>query len=87
MSKLSNPTDRVKVKKMLDEISASYTRIAAEKDLIKETIADLSKQFEIPKRVLAKMAKTYHKQSFYVEQEEHDDFEELYENVVITNTL
>lgn len=87
MSALSNPADRAKVKKMLDEISASYTRIAAEKDLIKETIADLSKQYEIPKKILAKMAKTYHKQSFYAEQEEHGDFEELYENVVITQTI
>ena len=33
---LSNPADKVKIKKLMTEISNSYTRIAAEKDLIKE---------------------------------------------------
>jgi uncharacterized protein YukE len=83
---VSSPTDRAKIKKMLSEISNSYTRIAAEKDLIKETIGDLSKEFDIPKRTLNKMAKTYHKQSYSLEQQAFEEFEELYENIVETTS-
>lgn len=81
----SSPTDRAKIKKMLGEVSNSFTRIAAEKDLIKETITDLSKEFEIPKRTLNKMAKIYHKQSYSQEQQEFEEFEQLYENIVDNN--
>jgi len=79
---ISSETDRSKIKKMLAEISNSYYRIAAEKDLIKETIADLSKEFDIPKRTLNKMARIYHKQSYSQEQQEFEEFEELYESIV-----
>lgn len=83
---ISSPADRAKIKKMLSEISNSYTRISAEKDLIKETISDLSKEYEIPKRTLNKMAKIYHKQSYSLEQQAFEEFEELYENIVETTS-
>lgn len=82
---VSSPTDKAKIKKMMFEISNSFTRISAEKDLIKETIADLSKEFEIPKRTLNRMAKIYHKQSYSQEQQEFEEFGELYENILETN--
>lgn len=79
---LSNPADRLKIKKMLAEISNSMTRIDAEKDLIRETIKDMSDQFQLPKRTLSKMAKVYHKQNFQQEVQSHEEFESLYESVV-----
>ena len=79
---LSNPADKVKIKKLMTEISNSYTRIAAEKDLIKETIAEMHKEFDIPKKILNKMARTYYKQSFLLEQQESEEFENLYTQVV-----
>lgn len=82
MTQLSNPADRLKIKKMLAEISNSMTRIDAEKDLIRETIKDMSDQFQLPKRTLAKMAKVYHKQNFQQEVQSHEEFESLYESVV-----
>lgn len=82
MTPISSPTDRQKIKKNLDELSNSYTRIAAERDLIKEMISEMSDEFELPKRTLNKMAKTYYKQSFLKEQQDQEDFESLYTMIV-----
>lgn len=86
MSQISNPADRQKIKKMLSEVSDSMTRIAAERDLIKETIKEMSQEFNLSKRQLNRMAKVYHKQNFTREQEEHSEFEDLYTSIVESNT-
>jgi Zn-dependent M32 family carboxypeptidase len=86
MTQISNPNDRVRIKKLLSEISNSMTRIEAERDLIKETIKEMHDEFKIPKRVLNRMAKVYHKQNFMREKEEHMEFEDLYTTVVELNT-
>lgn len=78
---ISSPEDRKKFKGAIEEISNSMYRIAAEKDLIKETVNDLSDNFKIQKKIINKIAKTYHKQSFQVELQEQEDFESLYEEV------
>ena len=82
MSQISNPADRQKIKKMLGEVSDSMTRIAAERDLIKETVKEMSQEFNLSKRQLNRMAKVYHKQNFTREQEEHSEFEDLYTSIV-----
>lgn len=82
--KISSEVDKKKIKSMLQEISNSYTRIAAERDLIKETIATMAEDFELPKPILRKMAKVYHKQNFHTEQADHEEFEQLYTEVVET---
>jgi hypothetical protein len=79
---LSNPADREKLLKVLSECSNSMVRIDAEKDLIKEAIADTSKQLQIPKKLIAKMIKVYHKQNYDEEVAVHEQFETLYETVV-----
>lgn len=86
MNQISSPADRAKIKKMLGEISNSMTRIAAERDLIKETVSELSKEFELPKKYLNRMAKVYHKQNFQIEQANHEEFEDLYTSIVESNT-
>lgn len=86
MSQISSPTDRAKIKKMLGEVSNSMTRIEAERDLIKETIKEMSQEFNLSKRHLNRMAKVYHKQNFTREQEEHSEFEDLYTSIVESNT-
>jgi len=87
MSKfLSNPADKNVIKNALREISGSLTRIEAERDLIKETIANVAEKYEIPKKTFRRMAKVYHKQNYTQEQEEHQEFELLYENILTTGT-
>ena len=79
---ISSPADRLKIKKMLGEISGSMTRMDAERDLIRETIKEMSQQFQLPKKTLARMAKVYHKQNYNQEVAEHEEFEDLYETIV-----
>ena len=81
----SSPADREKIRRVLRTVSESMTRIEAEKDLIKEEIAALAEEFDIPKKFLNRMARTYHRQNFKDVVEEQDDFETLYETVVEMN--
>lgn len=79
---ISNPADKLKIKKMMGEISDSYTRISAERDLVKETIAALAEDFELDKKVLRKMAQVYHKQNFTTVEAEQEDFVFTYESIL-----
>ena len=84
MSNIIIPSDEVSRKKIfgaMQEISNSLTRMDAEKDLIKEIVTDLSKEYELPKKILNKMAKTYHKRNFSEEVATNDAFETLYETI------
>jgi hypothetical protein len=82
MTTISNPADQVKIKKMLSEISDSFTRIEAERDLIKETIEALSDDFDIEKKILRKMARIFHKQNYSTVEAEQEELALLYESVV-----
>jgi len=79
---ISSPVDRQKIKKMLGEISSSMTRMEGERDLIRETIKEMSQQFQLPKKTLSRMAKVYHKQNYTQEVAEHEEFEDLYTLIV-----
>jgi hypothetical protein len=65
----------------LVEISASMSRNEAERDLIKARKKTLSEELDIPVKVIARLAKTYHKGNYSQEQTEHQHFAELYESV------
>lgn len=79
---ISNPADRKKIRDALQEISNSMTRIDAEKDFIKDAVADIADNFKLSKKTVNKLARVYHKQSFNVEVEQYQEFENLYEEVV-----
>ncbi|MFW9602981.1 MAG: hypothetical protein ACMV1B_11785 [Prevotella sp.] len=79
---ISSPVDRKKIKDALQEISNSLTRIAAERDLIKETVSEVSKNFNLSKKHINKMSRIYHKQNFQVTQQENEELEALYLSVV-----
>lgn len=79
---LSNPEDRKNVKLVLDEISNSMTRIEAEREYIKEAISDMADKYDLPKKILNRMARVYHKQNFSETVDENDELVVLYENVV-----
>lgn len=78
---IQDPEIRNKVRAALGEISASMTRIEAEKDLIKEVVKKLSDETSIPKSVLNKSAKVYHKQNYKQQVEEYENFQQLYETL------
>ncbi len=79
---LSNPEDRKKLQKVLQNCSDSLTRIAGERDFIKSEVDGICEVLELDKKVVNKMVKTYFKQNFDEEVSEHDAFETLFELVV-----
>lgn len=83
----SSPSDREAIKKSLVEISDSYTRMEAEKDLIKDIVTGVCEQYQLSKKTFRKLARTYHKQNFSKEVAEHEEFEEMYETLTGTTTL
>jgi hypothetical protein len=81
---VTSPVDKKKILEAVREISNSMTRIEAERDLIKETVKEISDSFQIPRKVVNKIAKTYHKQNLTQEVQEHEEFVELYDSVTKT---
>jgi uncharacterized protein YydD (DUF2326 family) len=79
---INSEVDRKKFKDALQEISNSFTRTAAEKDLIKEIVDDLAESFELPKKTVNKLARIYYKQNLSQEVEEFDEVQTLYEEIV-----
>jgi hypothetical protein len=78
----SSPADRKHILDVMAEISGSKTRAEAERDFQKEAINDLSDKFKIPKRLLNRFAKAYHKSSFQEEKAVDDDFELLVDTLI-----
>lgn len=75
----SSPADRKHIMDVMFEISASKTRAEGEKDFQREAINDLYDKFKIPKKLLNRFAKTYHKQNYSEELAVDSDFETLVE--------
>lgn len=69
------------LKGAIQEISNSMLRSEAERDLIREIVKEQSQELQIPKKIITKIAKTYHKQSLTQDIQDHEDFVELYDKV------
>jgi hypothetical protein len=78
ISTLPQP-ERQKIRDAIREIDAAWTRAEAERDLVKATLTKLNEEIGVDKKVLRKLAKTYHKSSYDTEVEENKMFEEAYE--------
>lgn len=78
----SNPADREKIFKVLKTVSESMTRIESERELIKEEIGALVEAYEIPRKFLNRMARTYHRQTYDQVIQETEDFSALYDSIV-----
>jgi hypothetical protein len=81
INQLSEP-DKEKLFKIIQECSNSMVRIEGEQDYIREAIADTAKNMQLPKKLVARLVKVYHKQNFDEEVAVHEQFENLYESVV-----
>lgn len=79
---ISSPEDRKKFQGAIQEISNSMTRMEAERDLIGEIIKELSDEFNMNKKIIRKIARAYHKQNLAEEQHDHEEFVEVYEEVI-----
>jgi vacuolar-type H+-ATPase catalytic subunit A/Vma1 len=86
MNYVLTPEQKTDLQKAIREISNSMIRTEAERDLIKEIVKEQSDQLQIPKKIINKIAKTFHKQSLHQEVADHEDFVELYEKVTSVST-
>lgn len=77
----SSPEDRKTIKDAMVELSNSYTRIEAEREFIREALADLQDKVDIDKKYLRKMSRIYHKQNIVEFTTEAEDIETLYEAI------
>ena len=82
INQISNEADKKKLLDCLRECSGSMTRMEGEKDYIKESISAIAKDLQLPKKLVAKMVKVYHKQNYDEEVATHEQFETLYETIV-----
>jgi hypothetical protein len=82
VNQISNPADREKLLKVIRECSESMTRMDAEKDYVKEAIGAISKDLQLPKKLVSKMVKVYHKQNYSEEVVTHEQFQILYETII-----
>jgi hypothetical protein len=73
--------DKDKLKKSLQEISNSMTRIEGERDYIRESIKAMSDEHQMDKRVLRKIATAWHKQNYNDETAHFAEFQEVYEEL------
>lgn len=80
----SNIQSRKAILGGMQEISSSMTRIAAERELIKEIVNRVSEENEIDKKLFRRMAKTFHKDSYSAETTQDEEFSHVYE--LVTNT-
>jgi DNA gyrase/topoisomerase IV subunit A len=83
MSMFSTEEDRKKFMGAVQEISNSMLRIEAERDLIREIVKDKSDEFKISKKIINKIAKTYHKQNRTQVEAEHEEFLEIYDEATV----
>lgn len=78
------PTDPAALKKIQDgikEISSSMFRIAGEKDYIKEALNAIAEEYELDKKVLAQVAKTYYNSNKDEVIAEAEKLEETYDRI------
>ena len=84
MSMFSTEEDRKKFMGAIQELSNSMLRIEAERDLIREIVKEKSDEFKISKKIINKIAKTYHKQNRTQVEAEHEEFMEIYDEATTT---
>jgi hypothetical protein len=64
------------------EISVHLSKIDREREGIKDIVDSLKGELKIPKKIINRIAKTYHKQNFAEVNVEDNEFATLYTTVV-----
>jgi hypothetical protein len=69
------------IRDSIEEMSKHMTKIDMEKQAIKDIVNSVYDQYKLPKKILNRMAKVHHKQSFNQQVVEDKEFEALYTGV------
>jgi hypothetical protein len=82
INQITSQADKEKLMRVLRTCSESLVRISAERDLIRDEVKAICDQLQLPKRVVNRLVKTFHKQNFDEEVSVNEQFQTLYETVV-----
>jgi DNA-directed RNA polymerase subunit N (RpoN/RPB10) len=74
--------DKKRLRGAIQELNDSMTRVAAERDLQKETINKVFEDLGVDKKLVRRMAKVYYKANYNEEVEENENFEKFYTKVL-----
>lgn len=67
------------------EISIHLSKMDREREGVKDIVDSLKDELKIPKKIINRIAKTYHKQNFAEVNVEDNEFATLYTTVVSSN--
>lgn len=84
MTDFNDPEVQKAVKAFVNEMDASMIRAGAEKDFQKEAIAHIIEKYELGKqykKILKKMATTYHRSNYNTVKKDEELFQEEYERI------
>lgn len=70
------------LKNGMKELSDVFTMQESQREVVKEIINSVYEELKIPKKIIRKLAKTYHKSNFSEVVADNEEFELLYEGVV-----
>lgn len=68
--------------KAVKEMSNSLARAEGEAEYVREATKKISDDVSLPKKLVSKLVKVYHKQNFDEEVAIHDQFEDVYKSLV-----
>lgn len=75
----SNPADRKKIKDMLHEMAGALQFIDDKRAFMKDVAEAIQEQYQVPKKISMKMARTLHKNNYTDVSSETDQFTTLFE--------
>lgn len=73
------------LKKGVKELSDVYTMQEAQRETVKSIIDELYEELKLPKKLIRKISKTFHKQNFSEVVAENQEFELFVEGIVDQN--
>lgn len=82
IDKAQDPDFAKAVKDFVNEMDASMFRVAGERDFQKEAVALIMEKFTLDKsykKILTKMARTYHKSNYATQKQDQEAFQKEYE--------
>jgi len=74
--------ERKTIRGCIQELSKSMARVDGEKEYQKSAITDICEKLSFDKKLLRKMATTYHKANFNELSEAHSEFETYYDFLI-----
>lgn len=77
-----NNQEKKIIRDAIDEMISSFTRNDAEKDLQKDIVTRVKEETTVTPKIFKKLATTAYRASFSEEVATHEEFEELYQEIV-----